>query len=634
MASAFEGRRTLVVSTDPAPSLADAFRHPLGSTPRRIPTRRGALHAAEIDAPSALERWLRPRRAGLERMAVRGTWLDQEDVARLLRLSLPGIDEIAALLEIVRLAASAPFERIVVDTAPTGHTLRMLDTPAALAAFAGVFGQMQGKHRAIVAALRGSWRPDAEDAAIEEMEAVGRQITALVRAAHFTWVTLPEPMAVEETLDGVAALQARGLTVADIVVNRVTPAPAGRCGWCEARRAFEAAAVRRLRQRFVGTPLACVVARDAEPRGTRALAAIAAAIADRCAPPARPAGRRPSAPPPRPAPASRRVALPGGQATRLLLFGGKGGVGKTTCAAAAALETAAGSPASRVLLLSSDPAHSLADALGVPLSDDPVAVPGAPANLRVREIDAARGFRVLRDRYSKAIDRWFDRMTRDTPGGVHVDASEDRGVMQRLIDLAPPGIDELIAIIDVTDALDAAVDLVVMDTAPSGHALRLLEMPSLVQDWARALMSILLKYQPVAGVSALAPVLLQVSQGVGRVRALLADPQRTSFVVVTRAAALPREESRRLMARLAVLGVHVPLVLVNAVGRGTCRRCRAASAAEALELVKIERMARGVRGAASKPPARAVAVASSVIPPPHGVRGLERWRGAWTLRGR
>ena len=242
-----------------------------------------------------------------------------------------------------------------------------------------------------------------------------------------------------------------------------------------------------------------------------------------------------------------------GDDTRLLLFGGKGGVGKTTCAAAAAMAIAAGRSNGRVLLMSTDPAHSLADVFGSPVSDEPGAVTGAPRNLAVREIDAAAGFRHVRERYATAIDRLFDRFSRGSSSGVGVDAGHDRQVMQRLIDLAPPGIDELAAVIDVTDALEReehACDLVVMDTAPSGHALRLLEMPALVQDWARALMSIVLKYQPVAGVGELGAVLLELSQGLGRLRALLADPRRTSFVAVTRGAALPRAETVRLIAAL------------------------------------------------------------------------------------
>ena len=181
VAAALRGTRTLVVSTDPAPSLADAFIRPLGPEPRAIPTRRGALHAVEIDAPAALARWLEDRRTALERIALRGTWLDKDDVSRLLELSLPGIDELASLLEVSRLAATGAYDFVIVDTAPTGHTLRMLDTPAVLRALASVFDSMQDKHRVVVQALRGRWSPDAEDVFIREMDDDARQLAALLR---------------------------------------------------------------------------------------------------------------------------------------------------------------------------------------------------------------------------------------------------------------------------------------------------------------------------------------------------------------------------------------------------------------------------------------------------------------------
>src|SRR5439155_26545469 len=74
---------------------------------------------------------------------------------------------------------------------------------------------------------------------------------------------------------------------------------------------------------------------------------------------------------------------------RLLFFGGKGGVGKTTVAATVALRLARDEPRRAVLLLSTDPAHSLGDVFGQRIGDEPVCVRGGPRNLRVRELDAA-----------------------------------------------------------------------------------------------------------------------------------------------------------------------------------------------------------------------------------------------------
>jgi anion-transporting ArsA/GET3 family ATPase len=150
-------------------------------------------------------------------------------------------------------------------------------------------------------------------------------------------------------------------------------------------------------------------------------------------------------------------------------------------------------------------------------------------------------------------------------------------------------------------------------------------MPVLVQDWARALMSILLKYQPVAGIGELGAALLKLSQGVGRLRGLLADPERTSFIAVTRAAALPREETLRLLDRLRRLHVHVPAIVINAVGRGTCARCRRASAGADREMASLRLAARSRRDRGMP-----IVVTTAQIPPPHGPAALRRWQRTWT----
>ena len=632
VSAAVSGLRTLVISTDPAASLGDALDRPLGAAARKVPLRRGSLHAVELDAARALERWLADRRGLLERVALRGTWLDAEDVASLLRLSLPGIDELAALLEIQRHGRSGRYDLIVVDTAPTGHTLRMLAMPATLRAVAQVFDHMQAKHRVVVEALRGRWSPDAEDALIDEIDASGRELGALLRdpaAVTMSWVTLPEPMSIEETSDGVASLRSQGIPVQAVIVNRVTSTPRSSCRRCDARIAFERRAIAMLSGEET---VITVVERNAEPRGIRALAAIGAEI-EAVVPPAVTRPRRAiswrsdsgSAGTSSSAMAQHSLRAFAANRTRLLLFGGKGGVGKTTCAAAAALALASAFPSRRILLLSADPAHSLGDVLRLPISDVMGRLKGGPPNLDVRELDAAAGFRRIRQKYAAAIDGVFDRLTRGSSG---LDARHDRQVMHDLIDLAPPGIDELAAIVDVTDALErggaGSHDLVVMDTAPTGHAVRLLEMPGVVQDWAKALMSILLKYQPIIGVGELGALALELSQGLGRLRELLRDSERTSFVVVTRAALLPRAETIRLVSRLRMMGVPVPAVVVNALGRGTCVRCRRAEAIEQREVRALGRALSRLRGR------RSIIVTPSEVPPPQGIAALRRWQRTWT----
>jgi arsenite/tail-anchored protein-transporting ATPase len=612
---------------------------------------RGAPHlsAANLDASRAFERWLAPRRDLLATIALRGTYLDDEDVARLLKLSLPGIDEVIGLIEITRMSRAlagpnAQFENVVVDTAPTGHTLRLLAAPALLGRVAGVLDNLQSHHRAVVSALRGSYRVDAADSLIADLQREGEELAAMLRdqqAGDVTWVTLPEPMALEETSDALAALDAAGIRVRRLIVNRVTPAPPKRrsreggpppsvdCQWCQARRRFEA---RAMAPAFAASPLRrgrpslrrgpqlellALPDLPKEPRGVAALRDAAGLI-------------QPWQVPAKAPPLARRVRarLKGTSAATdflsgasWLLFGGKGGVGKTTCAAAAALDLATDR---RVLLVSTDPAHSLGDVFGAAFGDDPRRVPGGPKNLLVREIDATAEMARFRQKYVAAVDEAFARIARSAGG--------DQAAFRELIDLAPPGIDEVIAIAEVAEALAESPsrhDVIVTDAAPTGHALRLLQTPALLRDWTQALMAILLKYHEIVGAGTLAALLVQLSKRLRGLQAVLADPAKARFVIVTRAAAVPVAETEGLIVSLRALGIAVGAVIVNAVGAGECPRCRAIRRAQSEEIARLGRALRVLRVIRGREGAYAIIEAPAEVPPPHGAAALQQWRTSW-----
>jgi arsenite-transporting ATPase len=172
--------------------------------------------------------------------------------------------------------------------------------------------------------------------------------------------------------------------------------------------------------------------------------------------------------------------------------------------------------------------------------------------------------------------------------------------------------------------------VVVLDTAPTGHALRLLEMPGTALEWVRAFLALLLKYREVIGLGDLAADLVEIARGLRQLVALLGDGTRARFVAVTRAAALPRLETARLMRALARLGIATPVLIVNAVGaveRAACARCRERAAEEQRER---ERMP---RPPSSHGPGCAMIIAPDVAPPPRGPEALALWGRAWTLEG-
>ena len=603
LALARGGKRTLLVSTDPAHSLGDALGARLSASPRPLG---GKLYAAQMDADRALSRWLGERERSLRAIASRGTYLDDEDIDSLVRLSLPGVDELVGLTELRRL--SRGFDEVVVDTAPTGHTLRLLAMPATLARLARVLDDLQAKHRALARSLRGSVRRDAEDALIDELQEEARSLHALLRSAdaQFHWVTLPEELGLQETRDGVSALRQSGLRVERLIVNRLTPKADGPCSLCLARRAEEARVLQQARA--IGLPIYGVPEQAREPRGSRDLSAVALAL------------RAPQRSQRIRNPIPRRSTAPvadgdwledlAAAGVRLVFFGGKGGVGKTTAAATAAISIAR--RGDRVLLLSTDPAHSIGDVLDTAVGDQEREI---EPRLWAREPDAARAFERRREKYRTAVEELFAALR----GGSSFDAPYDRAVMEDLIELAPPGLDELFALLAVIEALQR-YPVVVVDTAPTGHALRLLELVGKAREWVQVLLQIQLKYRRVTGLGELARDLTETARELRALQQLLVDPRRSRFVAVTRAAALPREETARLLSALKRLRIATPALLVNAITPPGCSRCRRAAAAEEEELRRLRRIRRGC----------AMLGAPWIAPAPRGGEALARFGRTWT----
>ena len=275
----------------------------------------------------------------------------------------------------------------------------------------------------------------------------------------------------------------------------------------------------------------------------------------------------------------------------LLFFGGKGGVGKTTVAATVALRLARAEPRRAVLLLSTDPAHSLGDVFGQPVGDRPVRLRGGPGNLHVRELDAAAALASRRAGLEAALNEigaafgagagFSGRWTR----GRRVDGAGAR-----------PASTSCSASFRWSKR---AIDFRSSSWIPRrpGHALRLLEMPDAAREWVQVLLRVLLKYRSLVRPGQLASELVDLSKSIRRLQELLRNPRDTRFVVVTRAAAVPRLETERLLGRLRRLRLAAPAVIVNAMtlAPGRCPLCRATAAAERRELALLSASSEAVR---------------------------------------
>jgi len=246
----------------------------------------------------------------------------------------------------------------------------------------------------------------------------------------------------------------------------------------------------------------------------------------------------------------------------MLFFGGKGGVGKTTCSAATAL--AASRRGKNVLLVSTDPAHSTADVLGCALGPDARRVAD---RLHALEIDAETEVHRYLDRARAQLAAAFNpSVLKEALRQIEVTSTmpgvADVALFERMSDIALTGPGEF--------------DLVVFDTAPTGHALRLLSMPESMGVWVRALAERRRRAHEVQ--SPAGPVLPGPDQPsdpvlgalerraarLERVRRELVGP-KVSVVIVLVPERLPIEETARSLEALQGAGLRVGAVVVNRV---------------------------------------------------------------------
>ena len=565
------GERVLLFSTDPAHSLSDSLGSEVGDRTSEVARRRTRddaprLFAREMDAARALEEFKQKHRAVLAEIADRGTILDEADIADLLDLSLPGLDEVMALFELSEVERASPFARVVVDTAPSGHTSRMLRLPRVFARWVGALDVLSEKHRYMVAhfARRGRVREDEVDLFLRDLGARVEAVRATLfdpARTSFVLVTIPEALAFEESARYFKSLRAEGAPVTDLVVNRVEREH-GACPFCRARARMQSRWIDALGREFDTLRQRRVPLFPSEVRGPDALREFARALWQ-------PAGGSPavgdgvSTPSTRIARDRRPLPLPGFrlEPKRLVIFGGKGGVGKTSAASAYALALAEGDEAARVLLFSTDPAHSLSDSLGEAVGELRRGAAGLP-NLDAMEIDPAARFEELKERYRRWTDELFESLT----AGSRWEVRFDREAMRELVALAPPGIDEIAALSTVSDLLDAgSYSTIVLDTAPTGHLLRFLELPGVALAWVRTFLKLLLKYKNVVRWGGVAEELVALSKSIKRVAALLADAESCEFVGVAIPERMSLEETARLAASLAALRVPLRRLVVNNV---------------------------------------------------------------------
>jgi len=498
LALADAGQRVLIVSTDPASNLDEVLGIGLGQTPTAIPGAPG-LFALNIDPEAAArayrERMVAPYRGILPAAAIQSM---EEQFSGACTVEIAAFDEFSKLLGDP--AATAGFDHVIFDTAPTGHTLRLLTLPSAWNEFIGsstggasCLGPLAGleKQKALYAATVARLANPAETTVV----LVSRPDTAALREAERTRGELSE-LGVSNlhlAINGLFTAAEPGDAIADAMARRAAAAlaamPAGLAALPGSRTPF-------LPLGTVGLAALRLMARPTDSGIPAAEPVPAATELPACL-----------------APLVDAMAQAG---HGVIMTMGKGGVGKTTVAAALALALA--KRGGRVTLSTTDPAAHVAATLD-----------GAIPGLTVTRIDPAQE---VAD-YSREVL---------AKAGAQLDAS-GRAMLEE--DLRSPCTEEIAVFRAFARTVEAGQDgFVVLDTAPTGHTILLL-------DAAEAYHREVMRTQG------------DMPEAVRQLLPRLRDKDYTRVLIVTLPEATPVHEAERLQDDLARAGIEPCAWVIN-----------------------------------------------------------------------
>jgi arsenite/tail-anchored protein-transporting ATPase len=550
--------RVLVASTDPAHSLGDSFGCPSENDPTRV-VGVANLYTMEMNAELLLEEFKKTYGDTMKKIADRGTFLDSDDIESFFELSLPGMDEVMAIIRLAEIFDGGSYDYVVLDTAPTGHTVALLKLPEQMKRWIEISDLMLEKHRYLSRHFGGSYKKDETDSFLDDMAGKVRRVESLLKSGEttgFVVVTIPEKMAILETGRLITALNELQVSVPCIIVNRV--AKENECPFCRKRSADQEEKLADIKEGLTGYRIVEMPLFPYEVQGLSRLREYGEMLMEDSSSEEFAGGF-----------ASSLEPLPGGlgkgldlgtDELRFLVVGGKGGVGKTTVSTALGIGLVEQQPFRRVLVFSTDPAHSLSDSLGMMVGDELTVIEGHP-NLWALEIDAEALLEEFKRKYREDIRAVFDKFL-----ASGIDIKYDREVMEELMTLSPPGLDEIMALSKIMDLVDEErFDLFILDTAPTGHLMRFLMLPELAREWLKAIFQLLIKYKGVIKLTGVAERLLELAKSVRKIRETMIDPDRCEFVGVTIPEVMATAEVDRLSGALQELEIPFKNLVVNMV---------------------------------------------------------------------
>jgi len=572
------GHTTLVVSTDPAHSLSDSLDQDVsGGKPVPLEGTDLPLWGLEVDpeeATSEFKTYSQESKTGEQvqdfmrgiGMGMVANQLADLKLGELLDTPPPGLDEAVATAKVVQFAESAEyarFSRIVFDTAPTGHTLRLLSLPDFVESSLGKIIRLRKKLAGATAVVRSlfgtSEKQDETVAKLEVLQHRIRVVKSLFRnkeMTEFVIATIPTYMAVDESARLLQSLRKDNIPCKRIVVNQVVGEKAGET-YVRMKLKDQQQSMAFLREDPTLSQLKKIEAPiiDLEVRGIPALSYFGNIVWNEV-----------------------YDSMNAGADRKFFLLGGKGGVGKTSCAASLAVKFANdGYP---TLIVSTDPAHSLSDSLDQQIGGGkPVPVISAlgdiPLSAMETDPEQARAElrQVMADDGGKKLNEVLDALGM----GQVADQLKDLQLGD-LLDTPPPGVDEAVAISKVVQFLKnpeySHFKRIIFDTAPTGHTLRLLTLPDFLDVTIGKLVRLRQKLSLNAVKSfftgkeekdAAVEKLEELKARMAEARDLFRNESSTEFVIVTIPTMMAASESSRLAAALKKDSIPVNKIVVNQV---------------------------------------------------------------------
>ena len=524
------GKKTLIVTTDPASNLADVFEQPIGHKITSI-SKDTNLFALELDADKATEEYKEKALAPLRGIVPAESLAVIEE-----QMNSPCTTEVAAFERFTDFLQDPDFDVVIFDTAPTGHTLRLIQLPVEWsgviekAAKDGTGGQTCVGPAASLAESKIKF-----DHAIEAIRDPEK--------TTFVFVLRPEATSIYETTRSITELSSLGIKSQELIVNGIYPQSACDSPFMMRRFAKQQQFLRSIKNTF-SLPTTLAELKSGEVKGKEALLEMGQLLflkplrLDSYTPHVFEAKQEFSVQDnPVTDPAISRLLAPQNGQRRTIFFAGKGGVGKTSIAAATSLWIA--KQGYKTILVTTDPASHLAQVFEQDISDEPTPISGE-RNLWISHIDPPKAAQQYKDRVLAEIKQKYDKKrVMAVEEELNSPCTEEMATFEKFIEFATR----------------RDYEVMVFDTAPTGHTLRLLKLPV---DWNKQL-----EIKIFTTVESEADKLTK--SRFKEVIEMMQDSDKTTFSFVMYPEGTPIEEASRAMLELSEIGIKTALVVANMV---------------------------------------------------------------------